>query len=475
MSKPLRPLPANWQKSRTTRQSKTPTKRSADEKGSRSSRSPQQRDRDRILYSSALQRLAYITQVTAPEAGHSFHNRLGHSLKVAQVGRRNAERLRDLADKKQITGAAAKLVLSLDPDAVEAACLAHDLGHPPFGHIAETVLHEKGSDYTQDGFEGNAQSFRIVTRLAVRDPKQQGLNLTRETLDSVLKYPWRYWPKDPIKGGKREKKWGYYQDDKAAFNFARKEWPKEVKSKLPEKSLGAEVMDWADDVTYAVHDVDDFFRAGLIPLDRLRSSRDAEVKRFGALLQELKDADASSFPGYDIDQLVDAVVERLGLDGPGAPYSHTKSARADMREFGSKLITRYLDAFSVGEEAGQGPSLDIDSQALLEVTALKMLVVVYVIHRPGLAVAQHGQKRVIEELFECYFKASSADRRTGNPHLFPPGAKERLEVGGQDAAARARVVLDLVSGLTETAAIQLHQRLCGLGAASALDATASIG
>ncbi|HEV3321461.1 MAG TPA: dNTP triphosphohydrolase [Solirubrobacteraceae bacterium] len=149
-------------------------------------------DRDRILYCSAFRRLAYVTQVTAPEAGHAFHNRLSHSLKVAQVGRRNAERLRALAKAAEIAGNAAATVLSIDPNAVEASCLAHDLGHPPFGHIAETVLREEAEEFIQhDGvFEGNAQSFRIVTRLAQRSGGR-GLDLTRQTLDGVLKYPWR--------------------------------------------------------------------------------------------------------------------------------------------------------------------------------------------------------------------------------------------------------------------------------------------
>jgi dGTPase len=441
----------------------------------KSYRTPQQRDRDRVLYSSALQRLASVTQVTAPESGYLFHNRLSHSLKVAQVGRRNAERLQVLASRGEIEGAAAELVGSVDPDAVEASCLAHDLGHPPFGHIAETVLHKRAAEHVDDGFEGNAQSFRIVTRLSVRDSEIQGLNLTRETLDSLLKYPWRHWPKDPIKGGKRERKWGYYEDDKDAFEFAREGWPMEVKTRLPERCLGAEIMDWADDLTFAVHDVDDFFRAGLVPLDRLRRPDDSEIKRLTELLNQIKDSDPESFPDYEVDELVDSARETIATYGPGEPYRHTMAARAELREFGSKLITRYLEAFILGNDPSDGtPKLSIDPEIVREVTALKMLVVVYVIHRPGLAVVQHGQQRLIEELFDFYFKASAADR-DGNHRLFPPGVRERLEAGEHTSAARARVVVDLVSGLTETAAAQLHRRLCGWGTGPALDATALMG
>lgn len=125
-------------------------------------RSETQRDRDRVLYSSAFQRLGSVTQVTAAEVGHSFHSRLTHSLKVAQVARRLAERLKSLS----LEGAAAASVDALDPDATEAAALGHDLGHPPFGHLAEEVLDAGARDF--GGFEGNPQSFRIVTRLSLR-------------------------------------------------------------------------------------------------------------------------------------------------------------------------------------------------------------------------------------------------------------------------------------------------------------------
>lgn len=468
MDRKIRPLLAGWQEKRVERRWK---KDEADPP--RNQRSPQQRDRDRILYASAFQRLSQVTQVTAPEAGYSFHNRLGHSLKVAQVGRRHTERLQQRARDGEIAGAAADLVLGTDPDAVEASCLAHDLGHPPFGHIAESKLHELAKKELPDGYEGNAQSFRIVTRLAVRN-EFQGLDLTRETLDYLLKYPWRHWPKDPLSGQKRERKWGYYGDDSDAFNFARELWPEEGKSELPEKSLGAEIMDWADDLTYAVHDVDDFFRAGLVPLERLRAKDDAEVKTFTARLTDLKDEDPTKFPPYEVGELVEAARQVLSLFGPGERYSHTIPSRAGLREFGSKLITKYLNAFSVEEDDAGEPRLRINDDAVRDVTALKMLVVVYVIRRPNLAVVQKGQQKVIEELYNTYYEASSPDR-DGNWNLFPPGVRERLEGTGSEAGPRIRVVLDLLSGLTENAAIELHHRLCGWGDGQALDATALMG
>lgn len=438
----------------------------------KSYRTPQQRDRDRILYSSALQRLAYVTQVTASESGHTFHNRLSHSLKVAQVGRRNAERLQTLVSDGHVSGNAARSIEALDPDAVEASCLGHDLGHPPFGHIAEKVLHERALRYLSDGFEGNAQSFRIVTRLAVRDDKP-GMNLTRQTLNGLLKYPWRRWPTDPTSGGKRKTKWGAYDDDLEALAFARDGWPAETTTELPRRGLEAEVMDWADDLTYAVHDVDDFFRAGLIPLDRLGSPDETELTHLKKLFAGARD-EGFPFPEFELDQLAAAVKRVASREGIAGPYGHSHNDRRVMREFGSRLITRYLEAFSIQHD-GDAVKLVIDEEPRCEVEALKMLVMVYVVRRPSLAVVQQGQMRVVGELFDRYFEASAQRAGTGNRHLFPPGARERLEKEGATEAGQARITLDLISGLTETAAVKLYNRLCGGWATSALDATATIG
>jgi dGTPase len=452
----------------------------------RSYRTPAQRDRDRILYSSAFHRLAYVTQVTAPEAGHNFHNRLGHSLKVAQVGRRNAERLKVLAAAGELDDPAATLVNSLDPDAIEAACLAHDLGHPPFGHIAEKALHEEAQEQLGaegdrgktefDAFEGNAQSFRIVTRLAIRD-EHPGLNLTRQTLDGLLKYPWGY-STDPK--SKAHFKWGFYASgsgseasDEAAFRFVRPDAEDPTSVGEP-RCLEAEIMDWADDVTYAVHDLDDFFRAGLIPLHRLWYKKSPECEALRKLLTEAKAAEEASFPKYSVDELLAAVHEALSVEGPETAYHHTADNRAQMREFGSKLITKYLNAFEPVAGEGSSVELRIEPDARCEVEALKMLVRVFVIRRPGLAVVQHGQERVIRCLFRRYFEASEGGK--GDGRIFPPGAKERLLNSRRSPEQRARVVIDLIAGLTEAGAVKLHQRLeGGWTSVRALDATADQG
>ena len=437
-------------------------------------RSPGERDRDRILYCSAFRRLASVTQVTAPEAGHSFHNRLSHSLKVAQVGRRNAERLMHVADAGVITGAALDLVRSIDPGAVEASCLAHDLGHPPFGHIAETVLNEKGKQYINDDgvFEGNAQSLRIVTRHAQRSGGS-GLNLTRQTLDGLLKYPWRRWAEDPLPPGTRERKWGYYKDDKAAYDFARLySAGKDTEKSRPERSIEALIMEWADDLTYAVHDTDDFFRASLIPLHRLADENDDEFKRLRELLEDAKAADLKAWPRYEIDDMLGTAAMVAGRFAPSGAYHHTREHRRLMRQFDSELITRYMGAFRVEDEKDAGKiRVSVDDTIVREVETLKMLVRVYVIRRPGLAIVQHSQQRVVSDLFEAYYEASG-EGKDGDRRIFPPGAKRTLDDGPNDPAYRARVVVDLVAGLTEETAVELHRRFYGDGSALTLDATA---
>ena len=230
-------------------------------------RSDFERDCDRILYSGAFRRLAVITQVVSPAGGHAFHNRLTHALKVAQVGRRIAERL-NTAENAELIGRHG----GLHPSVVEAAGLAHDLGHPPFGHIAEEELDAKLLEAAEkEGYEGNAQSFRIVSCLEIRESGRNegalGLNLTRATLNALLKYPRM---RDESKN--RRQKFGAYRSEDKQFKFAREY------SSDQNPCLEAQIMDWADDISYAVHDLEDFYRAGMIPLDRL--SKSDEIKSF---------------------------------------------------------------------------------------------------------------------------------------------------------------------------------------------------
>lgn len=409
-------------------------------------RSEAERDHDRILYTSAFQRLAGITQIAAPESGPTIHNRLTHTLKVAQVARRLAKRT-GLDDHGQETAA--------------AAALAHDLGHPPFGHIAERELNRLADEW--GGFEGNAQSFRIANTLAARDPDYWGLNLTRRTLNGILKYPWLRDKDD----SKKSKKWGAYEHERPAFRFAR-----EDSKDGEEPSVEAAIMDWSDDVTYAVHDLEDFFRIGLIPLDRLTDAKGDERHRFresffttenGKSVLRDKFANSKMTEG-DLDPALDFVFG--GAFGDIAPYRGSRPDRIDLRYQTSALIGRFIQAASLSADRLR---LEIKAPQKAEVAVLKELAWHYVITDPSLATIQRGQQRVICELHDIYCKA--VDDPDDGWKLFPLAQQELLEITRGDDR-RFRVATDFVAGLTEALAYELHHRLTGVSRGSIMDAAA---
>ena len=420
------------------------------EESAPSVRSEAQRDRDRVLYSSALLRLGHVTQVATPEIGHTFHSRLTHSLKVAQVARGLAHRFKTEAHEAKLDPNSKGVVDALDEDATEAAALAHDLGHPPFGHLAEQVLQKRSSPNAT--FEGNAQSFRIVTRLSMRSTEFRGLNLTRRTLNGLLKYPWLHAEHPPI----RAEKWGAYDGDGEYFEWVRDGIPKDT------RTLEAELMDWADDVTYAVHDMDDFYRAGLIPLERLTAD---ELER-AAFERYLKDRH-----GADGDRYAEAA-GRL-LDGPltsiRTRFSGMANERINLRVVGSALISRYIDAPTLTDE-GAHAVFGIDRQMRDEVTVLKDLTWCYIIERPSLAVIQEGHRRIIDCLYGMYRDAF----QEGNLALFPPAFRERAADAGS-TADRERVVIDLIAGMTAASATEIYKQHLGVARGSLIAHTSGPG
>lgn len=417
------------------------------------SRTETQRDRDRILYSSAFGRLAGITQVASSAPGASFHNRLTHSFKVAQVARRLAERFQ--AEEADI-----ELVAKLDADATEAAALGHDTGHPPFGHIAEEVLADVMKE--AGGFEGNAQSFRIVCRLAMRDPEQRGLNLAPVTLNGMLKYPWLAGehPKDP-----NSTKFGAYWSDRDDFIAA------QGKSTVRpgQRTLEAEIMDWSDDVTYAVHDLEDFYRVGLVPLERLRTDGD-ERRRFYESFFDPAGALRSKFEGLDPEHLRERLdflfLGRLVFD----PFVGTSTQRAQLRQATSTLIGNFQAAITarVTLEQAQTRVVSIESNAQADVLILKELTWFYVINRPALALIQEAQRDIVHRLFETYEKAA---RPGGRRELLPVPEREAVADDPSDPVRR-RIICDFVASLTELRARELHGLLTGSRQGTILDATA---
>jgi len=313
-----------------------------------------QRDRDRILYSSALRRLAAVTQVVSPSGSQVFHNRLTHSLKIAQVGRALAVHLQQVGPPDLV-----EEVGKLNPTVVEAAALAHDLGHPPFGHLAEDelCLLLAAADVA-DGYEGNAQSFRIVTRLSVHTPDRKGLNLTKATLHAILKYPW---PRGT--SGKRHVKYGVYEGERDIFEAVR---PPDVAGGAP-RSAEASLMDWADDVAYSVHDMEDFYRAGLIPFHRLaHPGREQDMFLEGAVAR-LRDKGWES--GHYSDEDLRSAFTKLITSSPIVDaYTGTHRQRAGLRTFTSKLTSRFIQAVSLMKpQPGAEDFLAIDPVRRMEV------------------------------------------------------------------------------------------------------------
>lgn len=433
-------------------------------------RSDFERDRDRVLYSSAFRRLAGVTQVVHAAEGHIFHNRLTHTLKVAQVGRRLAEHLVGSEPPELV-----EAVGGIDPDVVETAALAHDLGHPPFGHIAEEELDsELTSRGIADGYEGNAQSFRIVTKVAIKSTNYKGLNLSRASLNAILKYPWS-------RGidGKEHRKWGYYYSEKDDFEFARaSNTPAERR-----QSAEAALMDWADDVAYSVHDVDDFYRAGLIPLDRLLTggdNRGSFIDERGRFIEAIynrwrSEGRTGTIKTFD-QQSASNFFESLSsfVDYILSPFAGTYNQRAEMNFLSSLLIRRYILGPDNGTKAitlsssGAGPFVKIDSRLRAEVDLLKELMRYYVFENPALLAQQLGQRRVIRDLFNILYEA--AQPASKNSGLIPPPFCDTLKtITGSAKRDRARLVADLIASMTEQQALLFHQRLTGVAPGSVRD------
>ena len=414
-----------------------------------SPRPPSARDRDRILHSSAWRRLGGVTQVVDPSEGHLFHNRLTHSLKVAQIGRRLAEILRSKPEEAKKAARHG----GLDPEVVEAAALAHDLGHPPFGHVAEKELDKLiTAEGDPDGYEGNAQSFRIVTRLAIRRETESGLNLTRATLNAILKYP-------NLRGthGKKSKKWGAYRTEESEFAWAREQ-------AVPDEgaSLEAEIMDRSDDIAYAIHDLEDFYKAGLIPLDRLTTSkadREAFIKQ--SLERRHKRQPNEQISAEEWRNAADLLVYLPVTER----YTGSSAQRAALRKATSYLINQYVSGIKINDienRPAAGSRLLMPKGATTELSFLKELTWFYIIDNPKLATQQYGKAQVIRDLFKIFFDAVN-DASMHN--ILPVRGRELLEAG----EPATRVVADIVSSLSDQEALVLHRRLTGYSAGSVLD------
>lgn len=419
------------------------------------SRKAFQIDRDRILYSSAFRRLAQVTQVVSAQEGHVFHNRLTHSLKVAQVARRLAEKL--LAEQPDVAAEIGKI----DPDVVEAGALGHDLGHPPFGHTAEEELDRCAKKAgLPDGFEGNAQSFRILTRLAIHRIDYYGLNLTRASLNAVCKYPWM---RSLVPQSKQQRKYSVYDLDKPAFLFIRPD-------RNHRQTIEASIMDFADDITYSVHDLEDFYLAGLIPLELLATDRD-ELDRFIIeWLREVPNNYVAQAVKENPDRFQNFLDATYNLKGQYRPGSFEQ--KAQIKRISSQLIQNYIHSVSLCSEYGDRGYLQYDRAKEEELKFLQRIVWAYVISNPRLATQRYGQKRIIRTLFEIYLEAIQASDLSFIPARF---VREYLEIESRAANdnevkwEKTRMAVDIVASLSEAEAVLQYRRLTGINQGSFLD------
>ena len=411
-------------------------------------------DRDRILYSSAFRRLAQVTQVVTAQEGHVFHNRLIHSLKVAQLARRLAERL--LQEQPII----AEEVGGIDPDVVEAAALGHDLGHPPFGHTAEEELDECAIKHgLADGFEGNAQSFRILTRLAIHRIDYYGLNLTRATLNGVLKYPWLRNVNNPR--SKKYRKYSVYDSDRESFLFTRS--PEDTS-----QTVEASIMDFADDVTYSVHDLEDFYLADLIPLELLAVDRD-ELERFvDEWLREFPDNEVAHVVKHDPYRFQNFLDATYNLRGQYRPGSFEQ--KAQIKRISSQLIQTYIRSIQLSLEYGDRGYLTLDRAREEELQFLQRIVWSYVISNPRLATQRYGQKRIIRTLFEMYLEAIQKEDLSLIPVRYIREYRELCDrVPKHLELEKTRMAVDIVASFSEAEAVLKYRRLTGISQGSFFD------
>ena len=401
------------------------TQRWVDEPNKSVDRTEFARDRARVMHSSALRRLGVKTQVMEAGQDDFPRTRLTHSLEVAQVGRE--------------LGAA----LGCDPDLVDTACLSHDLGHPPFGHNGETALNELAKDI--GGFEGNAQSFRLLTRLepkaispmsGPRPGETIGLNLTRASLDAASKYPWTR------RSG--TSKFGVYDDDADVFNWVRN-------GRSDDRScFEAQVMDWSDDVSYCVHDIEDAIYGGHLNIAILDSTSGR-----GEVVEVARTWYGDNFEAAKLD---DALIRLGNLPSWPGSFDGTLKSLSSLKNLTSTLIGRFCVSAqqATQEQFGTEPltryaaDLIVPEAARYEVTVLKALAARFVMNREGADALYSRQRQQISDLVGVI--SADPERHLDRFH-------KDLWISAVTESAKYRVVIDQVAALTDVSLVQWHDRV----------------
>lgn len=389
-----------------------------DEPAKRPGRTEFMRDRARVIHSAALRRLAAKTQVAVPWENDFQRTRLSHSLECAQIGRELGESL------------------GADPDLLETACLSHDMGHPPFGHNGEEALAEVAAPC--GGFEGNAQSFRLLTRIEAKtvdsNGKSMGLNLTRASLDAATKYPWA--------SAENPRKFGVYDDDVEIFNWVRQGAP------AGRKCIEAQIMDWSDDCAYSVHDFEDAIFAGQVTVNNFDND-------FDILYAEMTNTYGSDATK---DEAAAALTRLQQLSCWPIDFDRSHRSLARLKDTASQLIGRFVLSAELETRKvhGDGPltrysaNLEIPRDQKIEVDFLKSIAGYYLISASASQERYAKQQIVIHELVEMLFTAA--------PKELDPIFEDDWKVATTDAQ-RLRVVVDQISSLTDPGAYALHAHL----------------
>jgi dGTPase len=393
-----------------------------------------ERDRARVVHSASLRRLAAKTQVVGPQSDDFVRNRLTHSLEVAQVAR-------DLAHP-----------LGSHPDIAETAALAHDMGHPPFGHNGERALNDLAADC--GGFEGNAQTLRILTRLEAKTfdgARSLGLNLTRATLDACTKYPWTRVDSVAPRGyhtdgtPKTLRKFGVYDDDREIFDWMR------LGVVGRRRCVEAQIMDFADDVAYSVHDLEDGIVAGKIDLARLSDT----AERAGVW----ETARAWYLPDVEDDRFEHSLAMMWSAASWPRRYDGTRAGLASLKNLTSDLIGIFCGSVHAATQEHFGreslvrhrADVVVPEETTLQIGVLKSIAAHYVMQAAGRVALMSRQRELLEELHAALL--------AGAPASLDPQFREDFDAA-EDDPSRNRVVIDQLAALTDASAVAWHTRLC---------------